>query len=180
MQDVVQISAISLGEFCIAMQWDCVFWKKLQWVNHRTQWGLWPTGQSAAVWVLVSWAKTVPAAAQKESMQGFDQFSSLTTDINISKLPGTSYKNTHINTLMCTIFVVVLNHLVMRPCKWFTVVRNTPNRSAAERGLPHGGIKHNRWELRREHSETWRDKEKEMMHLISTIKRITERTSSTN
>lgn len=65
-------------------------------MNHATHWGLWPTGQSDAVWVLVSWAKMVPPAARKQSIRCFDQHSTSAT--HVSNTTPHDTKNTHMHT----------------------------------------------------------------------------------
>ncbi len=67
------------------------------------------------MWVLVSWAKTVPPAAHKQSIHCFDQHSTSATHISNPTLHDT--QDTHMHTCTYTLIPsVVFIHLLMRTC----------------------------------------------------------------
>lgn len=101
-----------------------------------------------------------------QSIHCFDQHSTSATHISNTRHPQA---HTHTCTLIpSVVFFYSLAHENMHIFhKWFTQRRSMPKWSAADRVLPHGGIKHYRWELQRmcEHADRdtgrRRDKDRE-------------------
>ena len=83
-------------------------------MNNVTHGEWWPTGQNAAVWVLVSWAKMVLSAVQKQSIPYFDQHFSSATHTLTAKLHDT--KDTHIHTCAHTLIPLLVIRMLMWKC----------------------------------------------------------------